>query len=131
MIFDSPKKKPVQKEKQLQIGIVALLRKHPLYNKEFALFHGASEGKRTPWYARLLWEMGLEPGEPDLKFDLPRARVVYVEIKHGKRTSKVDSLSDAQIERHKLLKSLGHEVHVIKDEDPNIAFLRICQLLGL
>lgn len=131
MYFYTPKKRPVQHERNLQIGLVQKFRTRGDYGLTFTLHHSPNEGDAKPQYRATLNDMGVEPGQPDLEFYLLGGRIVLIELKHGNRASKAQRLKGAQPERHETFKKLGFEIHTIIDDCPDIAYHRISALLDL
>lgn len=103
-------------EDDLQMAIVQHLRKT---GQPFAADFNA--GKRNPGRAKA---MGLEAGEPDLRLYYDRGRTVFVELKRQKGV-----VSAAQKARHKMLRDLGHTVHVLRAKTPAEAVDKIATII--
>jgi len=70
-------------------------------------------GKRGAKAAATAALTGLTPGETDIRIYLDGGKLISVELKTEK-----GRLSTEQKDRHELLRGLGFEVHVVKNEHP-------------
>lgn len=116
----------VPNESYLQKALVDWLFKQPEYEKKFVFTHPATEGKRSPQYRRLLANMGVANGDPDLIFFLSEGRIKFVELKMPK-----GQLTPNQKKRIPILVNLGHQVLIIKTDDICQAKQEIWQFLSL
>lgn len=102
-------------EDDLQMAIVEQLNKRELLGG-FTFAADMNAGKRSKKLGAKLKLLGLTPGETDLRIYLNDGRIGMIELKKAKGT-----VSKSQKERHKLLKSLGHDVRVVKAGCPQDA----------
>lgn len=110
-------------EEMMQIAVVEKLHKREkLGGFTFAADqNGMRSSKRTGQKAKLA---GMRAGEADLRFYLNDGRLGMIEMK-----TKKNSVSKHQKERHKLLKSLGHDVRVVKAGCPQEAIDKVFAIL--
>jgi len=98
----SPIKLPY--EWKLQAALVSRLKKLPEFGIRFTLAGDQNAGRRSFQAAGISKAAGMMAGVFDLRLYLDRARLGLIEMKRGKA-----KLSDPQIERHALLRSLGYD----------------------
>lgn len=110
-------------EEHLQMAIAeALHKREKLGGFTFAADqNGMRSSKRTGHKAKLA---GMRPGEADIRIYLNDGRLGMIELK-----TKKNSLSKSQKERHALLKSLGHDVRVVKAGCPQDAIDQVMVIL--
>ncbi|HMH11462.1 MAG TPA: VRR-NUC domain-containing protein [Candidatus Nitrosopolaris rasttigaisensis] len=94
-------------EQVLQIKCVTWLKK-----RGYSCYKIHNEGRRTPYMAKILRDMGLSPGILDLAIPIPRKDYhgAYIEFKDGSN----GTLSDTQKWWCEELKKNGYYVAVIK-----------------
>tara|TARA_R110000851_G_scaffold182721_1_gene331836 strand:- start:16319 stop:16726 length:408 start_codon:yes stop_codon:yes gene_type:complete len=102
-------------EEHLQIAIVEQLRKRERLGG-FTFAADMNAGRRSPKLGAKLRLAGMTSGEADMRFYLSDGRLGMIELKKAKGV-----LSKSQKERHALLKSLGHDVRVVKAGCPQDA----------
>jgi hypothetical protein len=93
-------------------------------NGGLAFHHSPNEGKRTKRGQRDLKRLGTQAGEPDLALYLPGATTTFVEVKAARTP-----LSDAQKERHAVLRALGFRVEIIRAASSDTAIAALAALL--
>jgi hypothetical protein len=110
-------------EEHMQIAIVEQLRKRERLGG-FTFAADMNAGRRSKKLGAKLKLTGLTPGEADLRFYLNDGRLGMVELKTKKGT-----VSKAQKDRHVLLRSLGHDVRVVKAACPQDAVDQVLKIL--
>lgn len=110
-------------EEQMQIAIVEALRKLERVYK-FTFTADQNQGRRSKRQGAKLKLAGMVAGECDLRFYLDDGRLGQIELK-----TKRGSVSKAQKEHHKLLRSLGHDVRVVKAGCPSDAVEQVLAIL--
>ena len=110
-------------EDQLQMAIAETLRKREkLGGFTFAADqNGLRTSKRQAMKAKMA---GMTPGEADLRFYLKDGRLGMIELKTSKGT-----VSKVQKDRHYLLKTLGHDVRVVRAGCPQEAIDKTLAIL--
>ncbi|GAB3283127.1 hypothetical protein GCM10027347_59870 [Larkinella harenae] len=121
-------------ETQVRRYIVAKLRKEPGYNRDW-LFAGDMAGEliRAGDSEETISEqlinatlVGLEAGEPDLRFYLSCGRTLLVELK----LKRWGGLSSDQRARIRKLRRLGHDAGALYCESPWHGFERIMRMIN-
>jgi len=110
-------------EEQMQIAVVEQLRKRERLGG-FTFAADMNAARRSRRMGAKLKLAGMTPGETDFRFYLNDGRLGMIEFKTTKGT-----VSKVQKERHKLLRSLGHDVRVVKAGCPQQAIDRILAIL--
>ena len=108
----------------MQIAIVEQLRKRERLGG-FTFAADMNAGKRSKRQGAKLKLTGLTPGEADLRFYLNDGRLGMIELK----TKRNGTVSKVQKDRHKLLRSLGHDVRVVKAGCPQDAVDQVLKIL--
>lgn len=107
----------------IQVAVCNKLRAHPQYKINFDFAARFNEGRKSKMLGMMLKLAGLIPGECDLQIYLPQSRVIHVELK-GPDTP----VSTAQRTRHKELRTLGHDVYLVRASCPQDG---VDQVLGI
>ncbi|MBL4860851.1 MAG: hypothetical protein JKX96_08355 [Acinetobacter sp.] len=107
----------------MQIAVVEQLRKRERLGG-FTFAADMNAARRSRRMGAKLKLAGMTPGETDFRFYLNDGRLGMIEFKTTKGT-----VSKVQKERHKLLRSLGHDVRVVKAGCPQQAIDRILAIL--
>jgi len=111
------------KEEDLQIAIVETLRKMEKVAK-FRVVADQNAGRRSKRHGAKLKIAGMVAGEPDLRVYLNDGRIGFIELKKSS-----GKLSPAQKQHHQLLKSLGHDVRVVKSGCPQDAINQVLKIM--
>lgn len=72
-----------------------------------------------------LKRQGMDSGVPDLKLKLKGGVLLHIELKRWK-----GSVSADQKTEHELLKSLGHNIEIVKEKTPQRALERVKELVA-
>ena len=111
-------------EDQLQMAIVEALNKAEKAGLEFtwaADQNGMRTSKRQAIKAKMT---GMRAGEADLRLYFKDGRIGHIELK-----TKNNYPSKVQKERHELLRSLGHDVRVVRASCPQDAVDQVLEIM--
>ncbi len=112
-------------EEHLQIAIVEALNKMVLAGAKFTFAADMNAGRRSKRQGAKLKLAGMVAGECDLRFYLDDGRLGQIELK----TKRNGVVSKVQKNRHNLLRSLGHDVRVVKANCPTDAVNQVLAIL--
>lgn len=112
-------------EWQLQAAAIRALRRHPGFNRTFAMAGDFNAGRRGSTEQTKAKATGLTPGEPDLRLYIATGRMLFIEYK-----TSTGRLSLEQRDRHVLLRALGFQVEVIKAATPEECVAETLALLS-
>ena len=109
-------------EWRIQAAVVAELLKLQDAGMPFLFAGDMAAGRRSRQQILFAKATGLVPGEPDLRVYLPTGRVGFIELKtpDGK-------LSKPQRHRHEQMRSLGHDVRVVRGDESDA----VCSVMRL
>ena len=105
-----------QTEAQLKVAVIAALKS--LFPKLHVRRENAGKMPIGKGRGRRFIDVG-EAGTPDLMVMLPRARVVWLELK-----TKVGKMSPSQVAWHDMADKLEHEVYVVRTVDEAVMVVR-------
>lgn len=109
----------------IQVAVCNKLRSHPEYRRSFDFAARFNEGKKSKFLAMLHKLAGLVPGEADLQIYLTKGRVIHVELK-GPNTA----VRQCQLDRHKELRTLDHDVYLVRATCPQDGVDQVLAILG-
>lgn len=96
-------------EWKLQAAAVRRLKSRAEYNRDFTIAGDMNAARRSSQEAIKAKATGIAAGDPDLRVYLCGGRLGMIEFKAAR-----GRLSPEQIERHAVLRSLGHTIEVVK-----------------
>lgn len=112
-------------EWKLQEAICADLDARIRNGAPFAYAAGLEGVRLRPSQREAMRAQGMTAGEPDLRFYLPGARLLLIELKADKGT-----VSPVQKARHALLRAFGFDVHVVRASTPQEACAAVWAIVG-
>ncbi|MGX1786854.1 VRR-NUC domain-containing protein [Bosea sp. NPDC055332] len=116
--------KPVL-EWHLQAAQVKALRRAQQAGWPIRVEGDMNSGRRTLKEAGIAAATGINPGAADLRVFLPMGKLLMAENKTGK-----GRLSDEQVEAHAEFTALGHDLIVIRSDDPDDAADQLMQAVS-